>query len=223
MAYAEHLLVVWAGTLGPNEIWSTGCRFIPNAAVGQPVPTSANLDDTVDLVQAGVATQFANAGGAIAAGARLQFFKMNWILPNGKYRDPVTHLHEYNPTINGPAGPQTPDFTTTAISLETGFKRGPAHAGRQYWPNFGLPLSSVVPSLVDASARSNALNWYRSMLAIAVGGSGGVDSWSYLPVVASRTYGVNKRVTGFRMGNVLDVQRRRKESEPETFVTLDLT
>lgn len=220
MAYAEHLLVTWSGTLGPNEIWSTGCRYIPNAAVGQPVPSSDDLDNTVSDHQAAVAAQFANAGSGIPGGVKLQFFKMNWILPNGRYRDPVTHLHEYNPQVNGAAAAQTPDFTTTAISHRSGLTRGPAHAGRQYWPNFGLALTSIVPSLVDASARNGALAWHHNMLRVAVGGVDPMDTWSYLPVIASRKYGVNRRITEFAMGNVLDVQRRRKESEPETYVTL---
>lgn len=215
MAYTEHILVTLSGTLGANEIWSCGMRFKNLTDPGAPtIPDSAGLDVMVEDCWPDVADVWDNAGSGIPGNVGLQFLKINVIEPDGKYRDPVTHLHEWKPPVPAGGAAQTPDFTTTCISLLTGFNRGRAHRGRVYWPNFGLPLSSVVPSKVDASARNGALNWMLSLI-------GALSPVGDL-IVASGLDGTIRKVTRLECGDILDVQRRRKNHEPETYVGVDL-
>lgn len=205
MPYTPHLLVTWSGTLGANEIWTTGCRY--RASDGS-TPDSEGLDTLVEGIAPVSATQFHDGTSGIPGGVQLQYLKANWILANGKYRDPVTHLHEFSPKVNGTAGVFTPDFCTTSIQLATGFKRGRAHVGRMYWPNFGLAMDGMIPPSVTAVARGQALVWWDILSASVTG---------FRPIVASRLDGTVRDVTQWRMGNILDVQRRRKNKEPEVF------
>lgn len=112
-----------------------------------------------------------------------------------------------------------PFQTSMVTSLRTinGTARG---RGRLYWPATAVPLtsSSLRVSSGDVSAKLTAIKTYLSGVATAL--SGATDDPDVVLAVWSRSnealYGVNQILAG----DILDVQRRRRDRVKETYTSL---
>lgn len=205
---SAHVYVQWGGKLPGNEAWSCGLRLY-NAGGG------ALTNDPAVLAAATAAiTAFHNrATSYISSSAKLSFVKANVIGTDGHYVASTT-LEQVVADVpgGGSASNPYPNQVALAVSLVTGFSRGPAHRGRFYLPMPYAPvgsdglISSTDRDLVKTSATTmlTALNAMSSNLKVGV---------------FSRKLGVagHRAVTGIEVGRVLDTQRRRRRSLKELY------
>lgn len=214
MAYAPgpfdsaHYYIQWGGKLPGGESWSCGVRMYSTVA-GPIVNDVAVLNGAKTAIQ----TYHTSTTAYIAGAAKLSFVKANVIGTDGHYQDLATQEAVLADIPGGGAAtPPHPNQIALAISLVTGFTRGPAHRGRFY-----MPLPMFLPAadgLISASDRDYAKGAAQGLLtqlnAITANLKVGVFS---------RKLGAagHRAVTGIEVGRVLDTQRRRRRSLAELY------
>lgn len=219
MAYPEHTLVTFGGTMtelaANDEIFQCGVRGIYTG--GGPVP-EGDLQDLADKVLNGVSGTggglsgiWAAANGFIANTAKLAWVKAVNIAPDGSYSSEPA-ISQITPLAGGTA-PALPSFCCIALSWSTGKTLGKAVRGRLYPPNFGAPFSGG--SFTTAAAVTSLLAWQKNLY-IALNNA--LSPAAFIPHVVSKSGELNP-ITGCRVGNVIDTQRRRKDATPETYQT----
>lgn len=203
MAYQQHLLVAFGGTLPNGEIWQCGVRGLPQASASY-----GDRQDIADRIAPNLETWFSTAGNLMSNLASLTFVKVNEIGPDGKYvGNPVTVDTAVTP---GGRTPAMPDILTVAFSWTTAAKRGLAHTGRVYPP---VAIDQTQFMLMTNTTRDSYLPSASNLLdAIADNAS----SFGVAPYVVS-SQGPMHAVNGYRIGSVIDVQRRRKNALVETY------
>jgi hypothetical protein len=205
-----HMYVQWGGKLPGGEQWSCGLRM------GQVAPgTWLAGDAATDLaaISTAISAFHARAGSKIDSRALLSFCKVNFIGTDGKYVLPTTNEHIFADIPGGITSGYTPNQITLAATMLTAFSRGPAHEGRFFIP---LPAMFVTSSgLIDAADGAAV----KASCATLLTALNAVDS-KYKVMVFSRKAGAAAKnaVTGFKIGLVLDTQRRRRKSLPESYV-----
>lgn len=204
---AAHVYVQWGGKLPGGESWSCGVRM-------------AKISGGAAEVSAGMLTGYKNAiqtfhsaaGTKVNINAKLSFVKANAISVDGHYSLNVTNealVADVGGGVN--TNPIHPNQIALAVSLTTGFSRGPAHRGRFFLP---LPQSlsdsetGLIPADEATSVKGTAATWLAAMNA--------VDA-DYQVAVFSRKSGAatHRLVTGVSVGRALDTQRRRRRKLTE--------
>ena len=203
-----HLYLQWGGTLPGGDEWSCGLRMQP---VGQGVAN--NTQARLDAAAAAVHVFHGTVNTAISPRAILTFAKLNAIGVDGKYIAQTTLEHLFpNEGGVGTEAKTPPNQVALAISLTTGFSRGPAHRGRFY-----LPLPCMTPGLdgrITVADRNNvhdaATDFLTALNAVDAG---------FKVAVMSRKQGaaIGRNVTGIEVGRVLDTQRRRRNKLVEAY------
>lgn len=204
-----HLYVQWGGKLPGGEQWSCGLRLANTTAAGYvhsaPMHTA---------VTAAVQAYHSSAGAYLSPRALLSSVKMNLINVDGHYAEAVTYEQVVADVPGGGNVAQTPpNQIALAVSLTTGFSRGPAHRGRFFLP---LPSNSIAAdgtfSASSAGEVSDATDTFIASLNAAAA------NWKV--AVFSRKSGAaaHRLVTGNQVGRVYDTQRRRRRSLAELYV-----
>jgi hypothetical protein len=204
---SAHIYMQWGGKLPGGEQWSNGLRFYGPSA-------SADADAAAMLANcaAAVSAFHTRAASKISTGAKLSFVKMNGIDVNGHYISDGTNEALFADIVGGAGAASVANQIALAVTLTTGYSRGPAHKGRIYLP--------VPAAFVDATGLVPAAD------AIAVSGS--VDTFiaalnavnaAWKVGIFSRKLGApgHRQVTGNLVGRVLDTQRRRRRSLIEDY------
>jgi hypothetical protein len=226
----EHLYLQWGGKLPGGEQWSCGIRIaeqgvhVPGATY---VPPESDVDDWLNgAVKDAVAAYHTRAITAINPLAKLSFCKLNAIGTDGHYVWPLTHEHVFADLAGGgDAFNTTINQASVAVSLTTGFSRGPAHRGRFYLPMPAVQIGT--DGLMVAAFANNIMASSKTFLE-AIADTPGIDAPnSMTPMVMSRKLGApaHRKITGCQVGRVVDTQRKRRRSLPETYSTtaLDLS
>lgn len=91
---------------------------------------------------------------------------------------------------------------------------GRSYKGRMYWPALAATLSADL-RLSQANIDSYASNG--AQLLEMIGGAGATDGEFPIPVVVSQTAGTYTPITSVRVGDILDIQRRRRDSLTENY------
>jgi hypothetical protein len=218
MAWPRHALVHFGGSLPGPETWSCGIRTSGSSTGFLPDP-----DSYLNDIFAGLSSWFSNVANMVTANATLQYVKANNINATGHYNDPVTHVHSYTGTINGGASSQVVPFVAMCYSWTTAAARGIAHTGRIYMP---VTTTGVQGTSVAAPADvTKYVNAAHALLLIISNGSGATANLTVPSVVSpgapsNGNLGVIRQINGVRVGNVFDVQRRRKAQIPEVYTAL---
>lgn len=205
---SPHIYLQWGGKLPGNEQWSCGLRL---AAVGGA--TLAN--DVAALASAVTAVtayhQSINTGNSPRA--LLSFVKMNLVGTDGHYVEPVTYQTVVADLGGGGTVANTPaNQIANAVSLTTGFSRGPAHRGRYYLP---LPCFALDANGVYAAANAITVSNQTDTFIAALN----AYSANAKVAVFSRKLGApaHRLVTGNLVGRVYDTQRRRRRALVENY------
>jgi hypothetical protein len=208
---STHLYVQWGGKLPGDEEWSCGFRMW---AAGGADPADAVADLTI--ISDAIAAYHARATSHISSKVKLSFVKVNAIDVNGHYQGAGTTERLFADISGGGTGAgNNPNQIALAVSLTTGFSRGPAHRGRFFnpCPDVGVDTDGTISAgqALEVATSAKAL-----MTAVNVGGPA-----THQMVVMSRKAGApgHRAVTGMQVGRILDTQRRRRNSLAENYST----
>lgn len=213
MTYPPHALVALGGTLpgdqASDEIFQFGVRIYDDGGGGFIASPETWLNDHAPAIDAWWKT----SASLCRADATLKFIKCNNIAGNGRYNEKVTHVREFN----DPGGATVSSnymvsFVCVAWSWTTSAQRGLAHTGRVYPPNT-WSVGGTSPDVIgNAAAHVTAAKGL--LTAISGGGSGAPGRPC---VVSGIGAGLVRPITGVRVGDVIDVQRRRKNDAQEHY------
>jgi hypothetical protein len=205
---SRHFYVQWGGKLPGGETWSCGFRMLN--------PAEHKVTDGPQLlvgISAAISTFHSEIKSNISPRAKLSFVKVNSIELDGTYTLDTTQEATYADKAGSGSDALTPpNQVAWAVSLLTGYSRGPAHAGRFYLPLPALAIQSTgtVTALACTDLKT-VLATLRTACNAAVPG--------YVMAVMSRKKDNpgHRAVTGFEVGTVLDTQRRRRRSVAENY------
>jgi predicted secreted Zn-dependent protease len=209
---------------GGQEIWSTGFYLgLPGA--NAPDPGTA----TAQAVAGHWQTFFTNPTSAINQGFKTLHVKVSQLELDGDVDLDMINIYDYPSQItgtnNGP--PQAPQVSL-AVTLTSDLQRGLAAKGRMYLPGINLPVFHDNPhiSLTEQNGIATTLKtFFDGVNADSnIGGnvvlaSKGRKVKTADPKVYSYENGVIQNMTGLRLGNVYDTQRRRRNDIVETYVS----
>jgi len=229
MTFKRHWLLSWGGTIGNGkDVWANNIRMT-NDEAGQPdsVPASTlegMLDDYVNDIR----TFMTSAGANITGGTQCTWVKFNEIGPDGHYVDKTTtHARYLTGTgalapFSGASTSYCPTFQSVAVTLTTAQQRGPGSKGRFFLPGCAPALN--FDGVMTSTAQTAIANAAAAFLT-ALGDEAGVDVTAMRPAVVSNVGnpGPTNVVTGVAVGNVPDVQRRRKNNLIENYVKVNVT
>lgn len=217
MPYQPHTYITCGGgnieVADNDEIWQVGIRGFNQGGgpVGQgQLQALAQHVAVGDDGNTGLAQWFHAANSYNGNEAFLRWVKVANIGANGDYTGEPA-IYQFGTPIAGTAGGQAPSFCSVALSWTTGKSFGRARSGRIYPPNWATPRS--YGAAITAAAQTNLVQSALQFLS-SVDVSG--DQYDFNPSVVSRS-GVSNPITGVRVGNLYDVQRRRKNAVAETY------
>lgn len=206
---SAHVYVQWGGKLPGGEQWSCGLRM-----TGTPATADADAAAMLPGIAAAVVAYHQRATTSVNAAAKLSFVKCNGIAVDGTYISEGTNEALYSDLAGGlAAGTVHPNQVTLAVTLATGFSRGPAHSGRFYLPMVALPVGADgLVSVVDTqNVETSSETFLTALNAVNA-------AWDV--AIFSRKAGApaHRVVTGVQVGRVLDTQRRRRRGLGEAYV-----
>jgi hypothetical protein len=206
---APHLYLQWGGTLPGNETWSCGLRLSEiNTGPWPDTDAAAMLPAVATAIEA----FHARPASMISAFCNLTFVKLNPINVSGHYDLPTTNELVIAPESGGSSTNLYPNQVALVASLVTAVTRGPAHAGRIYLP---MPTAALG---TDGEISSGDRDTIKGSLNTLLTQLNAVRS-TYAVAVHSRKAGApaQRIVTGWKVGRVLDTQRRRRKSLVENY------
>lgn len=229
MAYSAIRWSISGTCFGGTEIWSTGFWTGNDAS---DIPGTSVSQATVDSVAARWSTFFTAANSSIYSGYKTALVKAAYwhydvpALKNKEFGTPTYHTYTAPISGGGVSSTPMPPQTALAASLVSGYRSGTASHGRMFLPGVNSPLDSstgkISPTYVTNLA-ATFLTFVNGVNTDSVpGGSGkmilvgrGVTPVSLPPHEAKNAY-----VTGIKIGDVYDTQRRRRNGIRETYTGL---
>lgn len=231
MPYTPHALLTVFGHMGSGadaENWQFGIRVAQNDAGG-----ARPLDDLTaygQAISAGIISAWSSWSGTAAGNpahwAGLDGWKVANIGANGKYLGSTDSHGGPNPYVSpaqgGGLGPGTdisvPWFLTLAVSFHSAAATKYARHGRIYAP-LALSVGSTGSPRVSGTVQNAAVTWAKALLTnIAKPTGTGANTHPIRPVLASSHAGEVLEINEVRVGDVIDVQRRRKRQMRENYV-----
>jgi hypothetical protein len=220
MAYPEHYLLQWGGTLHGSEIWTTGLRMQTPANL---VAVQDELDKFMTDAEADLNTFYAQS--FFHGGLTCDYVKLNRIDGLGHYADKErSNTRFFAAPIRGAgSAPHAPQVACVA-SLLTDADRGLANRGRLYFGGLAQAAFSVdasngkIPALQRDNFTTHCANFLNNL-----NNNVGVDqaSANFEARVVSKGSGIRegiaRKVTGVRVGRVLDTQRSRRSALAEEY------
>lgn len=206
------------GNLYGDASWSIGLSFAATAPDLFEIQGDRNrqvaegIRDRVAALNGGSimpAPQTLNWGGEAVA---LNFLRVSAL--DAAQKETTVALLDKSPAIRGVGTSRLPAQSAMCVSLLTG-RPGASYRGRVYFPALGVTLSSAgrVEQSVCGSLALGFSNWLNQLKG-AIQGDGVTSA---TPVVVSTTRGTLTAITSVRVGNRLDSQRRRAESQEESY------
>lgn len=218
-SWTAHSLFTFGGVLNTGapdpEIWQCGVRIGNTGAGGQLGDPDAFLTYAVTPMSA----WWASVDGFAPTTATLKWLKVGQIGTNGHYSDTTPHIHDYaGGGVAGTSGtPKIPDILGLAVSWQTtqAVRRGSyASHGRIYLPTYGLNPAIAGSMRIQSAQLPFVRDWGKALLTLI-----NTAPQPAVPIIASGHGGEVHTIVGVRVGDVLDVQRRRKDALRETYVS----
>lgn len=226
MPYQPHTLVTIGGTLAEqaadDEVWQCGIRGFADG--GGPIDASKLADLALAVLRGptgsggGMEGIWGNADSGITTDAKLAWCKAANIGPDGKYTA-EPGIAQMTP-VAGTKTSSMPSFCSVAISWSTGKTLGKAVRGRIYLPNYGMTRSTG--STISSTTAGLFATWAVGVLQAFDTSLATDPATVFHPFVVSES-GVSNVITGLRVGNVIDTQRRRKDAVSEVYVSRTFT
>lgn len=210
-----HNVVRISGSLPGGEVWSVNPKYGPG-----PEGLKTSYEDLLAWAEGIVGL---NDGNILPAGLRSILSSAAAITSiRCEYRDASGNLAqaaEAVPTspVPGTLSATKPYQTSLVSSLLTG-RPGRSYRGRLYWPALSLSIGTADLRVADSvlATVTAAINTALSQIATI-----GAPENDLVLSVVSETLSVVTPVTQISCGDVLDVQRRRRDSLLEGRVTVE--
>lgn len=212
--------LVLAGTLPRNDTWSMSVHLYDSGfdIGGSSETYKAVLKDIGDL-----ATIWFTSGQAkISSVARLTSVKLNQLGANGRYKNPWTNevlIGSGNGAAGGIPSQQWQHFSS-CITHRTDVKRGPANSGRVFPPAVilspgagGVAQDSDVVTIADSWR-----NFLQGVYDAVPGETAGMPVVVSTGTKAAPNTATMRQIRRVEVGNVIDVQNRRRNALPEKYV-----
>lgn len=206
--------LIYQGGLPGGEVWSCGLSFDADGGEGIQDP-----EDLADWALA-VGTLYA----ALPAGNSLKNLQSTAVTATGiraearAEDETLINFGEYTfPTpIIGTSTPTKTFQTSLVLSLRTPTPGGVGR-GRVYWPAIALPLDTASLRLSGSLRTGYVTDWRTHINAVIAAATGGAVLHL---IVRSVTFHVSRRVTQLQVGDVPDVQRRRRDTLQEAYTSI---
>ncbi len=217
MAYSsEHLLYTFTGKLPGSEIWSVGIRSaassVTDPAALLQYATGGHTAFLADLWTTGT-LKFYNIPSVTFDQCTVRHINTAGITTNQADYAP-------GPTAAGGTSQTAPNQACTVLSLDTA-RSGRSYRGRMFLPTLAPEWGAGTGKITSAMATALATGG-----ATLVGDLNALTTTSpstgpFACAIQSKTSGQPPAViTSVRVGNVVDTQRRRRDKEVETYVTV---
>lgn len=225
--FEPHVYVTMGGTSpgrsATDEIWQCGFRCRVSNGPTWPL-TDDSLQDWANQLATPLSAAFTGTSSCVANVCKLTFIKVANIQADGKY--PATQgpgVHTFSPALAGPNPSALPAFVGAALTLTTDVPRGRGHEGRIYWPAYGPGSTGPsTPSIMTPGVQAQLVTTAKALVN-AINSTQQSDGVGNLTVgVFSSLTGGHHDVTGVKVGDVWDVQRRRKDAIREVYATSGL-
>lgn len=197
------------GALPGGEVWSVNPRYIGNFG--------PDIQSYPDLLSWATAIGALNAGNVLPTSLRSLLTTAGAVTSvRVEYRDASDRLQqaaEY--VLPSPAaglGNASKPFQTAVVSSLLTGRPGRSYRGRLYWPALGAVISTSDLRLSDVNAQAICTAVGQFLTAVADAAPAGTDM---ALAVVSQTLSSRSAVTQIQVGDVLDVQRRRRDSLQE--------
>lgn len=229
MTYKRHWLLSWGGTIGNGaDVWANNIRMTNDENFETDDVPGDTLETLLDDYVTDIRNFMTNAAACIVGGTKCTWVKFNEIDSLGHYVDQTTtHVRYLNGTgalapFSGVSSAYCPTFQSVAVTLTTAQQRGPGSKGRFFLPGCAPALN--FDGVITATAQTGIATAAASFLT-ALNNDAGFDTTSMRVSVVSNvgTPGPANVVTGVAVGNVPDVQRRRKNNITESYVKQAVT
>jgi hypothetical protein len=209
------------GSLPGGEVWSVNPAFHFNAALS-PTWDQASGDAIVAALIAGIssseiptALRTLMSSTGFLTGYRLEGRDEDESLlgvSEGLYGAPVPGLGTYSKT----------NQAAMVISLRTSTP-GARGRGRLYWPAVGASASSTTGRLSNPTTSdiANGASALLELISSIIDANAGVFPWTDVILgVRSLSDHQTRTVTRLQVGDIIDTQRRRRDTLPENYLTI---
>lgn len=217
----------FGGGLPRGDTWSMNL-FVNYDGAADPVSVFAEgYGDVRRAITAALVTWFKSTDTAISSNCFLQWVKLNAIGPDGKYLRQYTNewlvqAYESSATgngVNGVNGVMQWPHLSMAVTHRAAEARGAATRGRTYPPMVGIgPNNQGIATEATLRAYANTYVTMLSGVAAAIPGEG-----SGTPLIVSKgtkanpNVGTKRPIARVEVGNVIDVQQRRRNADAEDY------
>lgn len=213
-AYKVHRVTISGTCFGGNEIWTTG--FFLGSETGDVGTASQGQ---VDAIASRWQTFFVLSGSSISSNYLTTQVKVAELLTTGA-TDPLNVVyHTYSsPPQGANAGTAMPPQTSLVCTLTSAISRGLAAKGRMYLPGFaggGPDATGHIGSTAVGNVATALQTFFNGVNTDAVSTAKVINA-SFGSVKHSLP-GVNALITGIKVGNVYDTQRRRRNGLVEAY------
>lgn len=212
--------LVLSGTLPRNDTWSIGVWLHDGGQdlAGAFDPNNTLLEDIRDLA----IIWFTSGQARISSVAKLTSVKLNQIGTDGKYLNPYTQEALVSDGNGVPGGIPSPQWQhmSLAITHRTSVTRGPANSGRVFPPAvLASPGAGGVVADADLVPMANVWrNFLQGVYDATPGEALGMPLVVSTGTKAAPNVGTRRNITRVEVGNVVDVQNRRRNALPEKYV-----
>lgn len=218
MAYPEHVLLAFGGSLHGTEEWTNTLRLQGNANTGI---STGDLEDGIDDVVTDL-TAFIGTS-LFHQNLKLEWVKLNKIGPDGKYADPNNTVRRDLATpVAGTAAAGHPPQVALVATLTTDAQRGLASKGRIFLAGLSSTGFTRTDGLITTTTAADYANGVATLLN-NLNNWPGLDAFTEgldVAVVSkgnASNPGVARKVTGVSVGRVLDTQQRRRRDLVENY------
>lgn len=209
---ARILRVSITGDMPGGEVWSVNPVFSVGGDFGAPVSaaqamTVATAIDAI-TVSTGITAMFTSA--TRITGCRVEARALD-----GTLESLAEHVRG---TPVGGIASGTNGYQSAMVSSLRTTRPGPSGRGRLYWPGNGIPLqlSNYRPTSTNMSTYTAGVRSYLNSIQAAID----VTFDGVALVVWSRKTASITTVNSVQLGDVLDVQRRRRDATIENYTVL---
>jgi hypothetical protein len=216
MAYAfkVHRVTISGTCFGGQEIWSTGFFL------GSPTADAGTASQAqVDAIATRWGTFFTLAANKFSNAYLTQQVKVALLNTDGT-TDPANVVYHTYPTAlaGGSAASALPPQISLAASMTSALPRGMASKGRMYLPGYNAVVDATAHiSSTDMGTIATAFQTFINGVNTDGTSSAKVILASFGRLLPTVIAGSSQLVTGVRIGNVFDTQRRRRDGLIEAY------